>query len=536
MSNNWKSNIPLGILILFAGVYIGFQLNDAINKSWQNRNVKKFGEVLDFTDRYYLRKTDPNKLVEDAVKGMFQDLDPHTVYISKTEQQAAEEQFGGKFEGIGVEFQIIQDTITVVTPVTGGPSEALGIMAGDRIVKIEGKSAVGWTNEKVIKTLRGEKGSPVNVTIFRPASGKLTDYKIVRADIPLNSVESYFMFDDQTGYIDLTKFSETTADEMQKALEELKKQGMKRIVLDLRNNPGGYLNQAQKVADLFLNDNKLIVYTKGRLPQFDEQLFASQSYPYEKIPLVILVNRGTASASEIVSGAIQDWDRGLIVGETTFGKGLVQKPIVLEDSSAIRLTIAKYYTPSGREIQRDYSNREKYFQEIIDRSESEGDNADHRAEKDSTRKVYKTKHGRTVYAGGGITPDYIVEPGNTSEYYSELRKNNIFYQFVRNYMDKERASISRLYKNDLKKFLIGFSFSDSDLNSFVKFASENKVKFDQKAFNDDKSFIASTLKAFVARDIWKNLGWYSVLLRSDKQFHKAISLFGEAESLEGLSG
>jgi carboxyl-terminal processing protease len=310
---------------------------------------------------------------------------------------------------------------------------------------------------------------------------------------------------------------------------------MKKFVLDLRNNPGGLLDQARLVADLFIDDNKMIVYTRGRVSDFDEEFTAETTFPYEKIPLVILVNRGSASASEIVSGAVQDWDRGLIIGETTFGKGLVQRSVLLDDGSAVRITIARYFTPSGRTIQRDYSDKKKYIEDLIERNETEQNNLDHNAEKDSSRSKFKTKHGRTVYGGGGITPDYIIEPETATNYSDDLRKNNIYYQFVRNYLDKYSKSIQNKYSGNLNTFINEFEFSEKEMEEFTNFASKLGVKFNVNEYLKDKMLIRTRLKAFVARDLFKQTGWYSVLLKDDRQFQKAVSLFGEAEKLPGFS-
>lgn len=524
---------PYFIIVLIVGVYIGWKVSDLT--SIHDPEVKKIGEILKYTEKYYVDTVNSKNLTEDAIKGMFSGLDPHTVYIPAKEQTAEEESFRGNFEGIGVEFQIVNDTITVVSPITGGPSESVGIISGDRIVKIDGKGCIGWKNQDVMKKLRGKKGTKVVLTIYRPSLKNTIDFNVVRDTINLYSIDASVMVDKETGYINLTRFSETTSDEMKKALKDLSAKGMKRLVLDLRNNPGGYLNEAADVADMFIDDNKMIVYTKGRLKNFDDEYHAEKTYPYEKIPLIILVNRGTASASEIVSGAVQDWDRGLIVGETTFGKGLVQRPFEFSDGSAVRITIAKYYTPSGREIQRSYKDKKKYYEEVIDRPVMEGENVNHLSEQAAQKPKFKTKNGRTVYGGGGITPDYFVEPGKISNYSIELRKNNVYYQFVRKYLDQNGVSVRNKYKNDINKFLKDFNFDEAQMNSFIKFAETLKVKFDAKGYAADKEDIRARLKAFVARDLYKNAGWYLTLLKSDRQFEKAMMLFPESEKISGLS-
>ncbi len=526
--------LPYFIIVLVLGVYLGIILSDYIYLSDKKQQIKKIGDVLNFTEKYYVDSVSSQKLAEDAIKGMFSGLDPHTVYISQKEEASEEESFRGNFEGIGIEFQLIRDTITVVSAITNGPSESVGIISGDRIVKIDNQNCIGLKNQDVMKKLRGAKGTQVNLTIYRPSTKNLHNFKIIRDRINLNSVDASLMYDKETGYINLTQFMETSTDEMKSSLQDLLSKGMKRLVLDLRNDPGGYLYQASNIADLFIDGNKMIVYTKGRTKNADEEFRAEKSYPYEKIPLIILVNKGTASASEIVSGAVQDWDRGLIVGETTFGKGLVQRPIQLSDGSAVRITIAKYYTPSGRQIQRDYKDKGNYYKEVIDRLETEGENVDHKTEKDTVRPKYKTKNGRIVYGGGGITPDYIVEPGTVSNYSVELRKNNAYYLFVRKYLDQNGNMLKNKYQNNLKLFVDEFQFNDTQIREFARYAESLKVKFDAAGFEKDKEDIRSRLKAFVGRDIFKNNGWYLTLLKSDRQFQKAISLFSEAEKISGL--
>lgn len=335
MRKNLK-NILLITITLIIGVYIGIRFNSILNISTSDSDIQKISDVLRYTKTFYIDSVDNSKLVEDAIKGMFSELDPHTVYIPVKDQIASEEEFQGYFEGIGIEFQIIKDTVVVVSPITGGPSEAVGIVSGDKIIKINGEDCTGFTSEMIIKKLKGKKGTKVDVTIKRPSNNKEIKFTIVRDTINLYSIDAAFMYDNETGYINLTRFSETSTDEMLSALDKLSDQGMKQLILDLRNNPGGYLNQAHQIADIFIDNNKLIVYTEGRVKDANEQFKAQKEYPYENIPLIILVNRGSASASEIVAGAVQDWDRGLIVGETTFGKGLVQRAFLLPDNSAVR--------------------------------------------------------------------------------------------------------------------------------------------------------------------------------------------------------
>lgn len=531
-----KSKFPFtGIFLIIIGIILGIEIQKVLSSDNLRENLKKFNDVLTYTDKYYVEDIDSQKLIEAAITGMLDSLDPHSVYIPAKSMQTVEEQFRGNFEGIGIEFQVINDTLTVVSPITGGPSEALGIMAGDRIIKISGKECVGITSEQVRQKLRGPSGSKVTITIHRPGIKDLMDYEITRDKIPLYSIDAHFMYDKETGYLSLSRFSETTTTEVADALNDLKKMGMKKLVLDLRNNPGGYLNQAYQIADMFIDNDKLIVYTKGRRSEFDEEYKAKQYFPYEKIPLIILVNSGSASASEIVSGAVQDWDRGLVIGETTFGKGLVQRQFLLSDNSAVRITISKYYTPSGRLIQREYKDKKTYYSELINREdEAEGDNIEHKAEKDSSKPIFKTKGGRIVYGGGGITPDYIVPSEKITPYSVSIRRANLFYQFVLGYMDRNGELIKKKFGTDIQSFKKNFVFSGNDLNEFIKFVSSKKIEFKKDDYEKDKVFIRTQLKAYVARDIWKNEGWYQTLLEIDNQFIKAVNRFNEAEKIAKL--
>ncbi len=529
--------IPMTIVVLTIGIVLGIQIEKIFSGDNLRDSIIKFNDVLTYTEKYYIEEVDTQKLVEAAINGMLSDLDPHSVYIPPKQFESVEESFRGDFEGIGIEFQVVNDTLTVVSAISGGPSEALGIMAGDRIIKINGKEVIGITNDGVRQKLRGKSGTKVNVTIARPGIKNTIEYEITRDKIPLYSVDVGFMWDSKTGYVSVSRFSETTYDELVEQLKQLSKSGMKQLVLDLRGNPGGYLEQAVKMADLFIDGNKKIVFTVGRRTEFNDERNASESSPYEKIPLIVLVNKGSASASEIVSGAVQDWDRGLIVGETTFGKGLVQRQFNLSDNSALRLTISEYYTPSGRLIQRDYKNsesREDYYSEISEREEKEGENLHHSAEKDSVKPVFKTKGGRVVYGGGGITPDYIVKTDNVTEYTTNLLKNNLFYLYVLSYLDINDKKIKERYGNNLAKFRDEFTLGAGEIKRFQEFAESKGVKYNEEEYKQDHDYISSRLKAQIARNYWKNEGWYSVILKIDNQILQAVNLFDEAKDLANL--
>jgi carboxyl-terminal processing protease len=521
-------------IILTLGIVLGMQIDKIFSGDNLRENIRKFNDVLTITEKNYVEEVDTHNLVEEAIKGMLDQLDPHSVYIPADQFNNIEESFRGNFEGIGIEFQVVNDTLTVVSPITGGPSEALGIISGDRIVKIEGVDCIGITNEEVRQKLRGEAGTKVTVTIIRVGVEKGIEYEIIRDEIPIYSVDTHFMYDNNTGYISVSRFSGTTYDELIDALDDLRIQGMEKLVLDLRGNPGGYLEQAVKISDLFIDGNKKIVYTRGRKSNFDDELYAELPSAYEKIPLIILINRGSASASEIVSGAVQDWDRGLIVGETSFGKGLVQRQYSLFDNSAFRLTISKYYTPSGRSIQRDFEKKEDYYADLRNRNEEEGENFTHTVEEDSLRPVFKTNRGRTVYGGGGITPDYLIKSDHLTEFTRELLRNNVFYQFVLNYVDNYGNTINSLYGENLKQFNNEFSFNDVDFDTFLNFVESKNVEIVEEELAKDKEYILARLKAQLARHFWKNEGWYNVLLNIDTQFKKSITLFDEAKEIADL--
>lgn len=529
--------IPVIVIILTIGIVLGIQIEKIFSDDNVRDGSEKLNEVLSYTQKYYIEEVDTPKLVDAAINGITDQLDPHSFYISAKDFSSVEESFRGDFEGIGIEFQIVNDTITVVSPITGGPSETLGILPGDRIIKIEGENCVGFNNDQVREKLKGKAGTKVNVSISRTGVPDLIDFEITRDKIPIYSVDASLMLENNTGYISVSRFSETTFDELNEALTKLKQQGMKQLILDLRGNPGGYLSQAVDMADLFIDGKKKIVYTEGRRKETDEEYFASKPSPYEETPLIVMINHGSASASEIVSGAIQDWDRGLIIGETSFGKGLVQRQFLLSDNSALRLTISKYFTPSGRSIQRDYSDKKKYeeyYANFNDSSVAQGDNLEHSAEEDSTKPVYHTHSGRVVYGGGGITPDYIINNERITSYTSNLLRQNVFYQFILNYIESNGKEITTTYSDDLSKFSSDFELSEVDMNNFVKFASSKEVKFSENEYNTDKEYIKTRLKAQLARNYWKNEGWYTVMLKVDNQVETALGLFGEAKEIANL--
>ncbi len=542
--------------IILLGIVIGMFISPLVSSDSVYDQFEKYKKVFGITVKNYVDDVDTQKLTESAIRGMLGELDPHSVYITAKEMKEVQEDFQGSFEGIGVQFDMINDTIVIITPISGGPSESVGILAGDKIIKIDGENAVGIDRNEVPKKLKGPKGTIVNVDIKRGNNSKLLPYSITRDKIPLHSVDAAFMFDGtDIGFIKVNRFAANTFDELSSSLNKLSSQGMKKLILDLRGNPGGFLQQAYMMASEFLPKGDTIVFTKGRRPEFDEYLINTKTGEYGNIPLIVLINQGSASASEIMSGAMQDLDRGLIVGTTSFGKGLVQRQYEIGDGSAFRLTISRYYTPSGRSIQRPYKDKADY-RKLVGRLElEEGSNIQHALEKvkkdikkendeelakDNKSKnivnldsipIYKTRKGRTVLGGGGITPDYIIKSDTLTDLSVDLRMNRIFYEYVNNDLDNGK-SIKSKYNNNFKEFLKDFEVSDKMLKDFKKLAESKKIKWNDKEFEIDKDFIMGEIKGTIASINWGTEARYEVFFSTmDRQVLKSLKLFPEAEKI-----
>lgn len=528
--------ISAGLIIV--GMMVGFTLKGSLSGqsglSFTN-NLNKFQDVIRLVSANYFEEVKTDKMIDDAIVGMLKGLDPHTFYIPAEEFKQVNEQMTGKFQGIGIEFNILEDTIYVVSPITGGPSEKLGIQPGDRIVKIEDQNVAGVniSNNDVFKKLRGAKGTKVKVSIKRHSVKSLLDFDIVRDDIPLNSVDYSYMVDNKTGYIRVSRFAETTVEEFIEHMQRLKSKGMENLVLDLRNNPGGYLDKARIMADMFLTHDKLIVYTKGRIPSSNHEYSTMPEIQnFEKGGLVVLINQGSASASEIVSGAVQDWDRGLIVGTRSFGKGLVQQQYALNDGSAIRVVISRYYTPSGRCIQKPYTKGSKdYEDEVYERYES-GELFDASKVKLPDSLKFKTKAGRTVYGGGGIMPDVFVpaDTSGTSGYLSNLFSKNVFRTYAFRYAENH-PNLKATYKDGFE-YAKKFDVSDQMLKEFIAHATEKSAVYVEKDFNKSKKYILLNIKAMIGRAVYNDDGFYPVTLGMDETFKKALSLMPDAVKLE----
>jgi carboxyl-terminal processing protease len=488
------------------------------------KTENKFAAALQIIRLQYVDTTNEEKLTEVAIRSMLKELDPHSVYMSKQEIDKANEPLLGNFEGIGVQFNIIKDTIIVITPVPNGPSEKLGIMSGDKIVKIDGEDATGEkiNSDFVVKRLRGPKGSSVKVSIFRRGKKELLDYTIVRDKIPINSLDAAYMSTEDIGYIKLNKFAQTTMSEFSEALSKLKKQGMKNLILDLRDNNGGYLNTAIELADEFLKKGQLIVYTEGVHSNRSVNL-ATEKGNFEKGKLVVLINEGSASASEIVTGAVQDWDRGLVIGRRSFGKGLVQRPFTLPDLSVIRLTTAHYYTPTGRCVQKPYNDGiEKYYKDLTNRyKHGELTNPDSIKFPDSLK--YYTPNNRLVYGGGGIMPDIFIPLDTTkvSDFYQDLLRKNIINLYVLKYLDINRETLKKQYP-DMEVFLKGYNLTNDFMQDFLKYSEEEGVKKDEEGYKVSETYIKNFIKAWIARNLWDYDAYWRISNEQDDVYLKAV--------------
>jgi len=518
-------------LLIFASVMIIMPITQKLYSNQTNpyaiieKKFKVMNQILYYVNQLYYEDVDMEALMDGAFKGIMDELDPHSIFISAKDQENIDELFRGEFQGIGIEFDILNNYITVISPVVGGPSEKAGLLAGDWIINIDGKSAKGVDREDVYKKLRGKKGTRVDLTIGRYGVGPF-DVTIIRDDIPLFSVRATSMLDNETGYIWLTRFSTKSGPEVKQSLDMLMDKGMKRLVLDLRNNSGGILEQAAEVANIFISKKDTLVYTKGKNKQASQAFVASPKKGNSSFPLIVLINRGSASASEIVAGAVQDLDRGLVIGETSFGKGLVQRQAGLSDGSAIRVTIAQYYTPSGRLIQRpfDKENQDNYYSELYEE--------DREAKIDSLKKLkppFKTRSGRIVYGGGGVTPDIYIPFNmklNSATRQIMSHPNRLMFNWSTNYISNQEEELFSSYVD----FQSSWSVSDDDFNSFLNYAKsqDKKIKIDEAL--SDKKYLKTMLKSEIAGAKWGINELWGVRVNADNQLIESLKHFDKASS------
>lgn len=492
-----------------------------------NKNTFKLGQTLHHISNDYVEPTEIDNITEQAIIDMLKKLDPHSTYISKEDVKAMNEPLEGNFEGIGVTFNILEDTIYIISPISGGPSEKVGIMAGDRIVTIEGENVAG-TNIKskgVRDRLLGEKGTKVTVGIKRKGNKDLLSFTITRDKIPIYSIDANYMMNDSIGYIKVNRFSRTTMNEFFEAFEELEKKGMNNLILDLSGNGGGYLEVAVRLADQLLSDEKLLVYTEGEnSPRYEHT--ANDPGRFEEGKLAILIDEGSASASEIVSGAVQDWDRGVIIGRRSFGKGLVQKPFMLSDSSLIRLTIARYHTPTGRMIQKPYKKGyEAYRKDIINRfNKGELMSQDSIHFPDSLK--YKTlRNKRPVYGGGGIMPDFFIPLDTThiTDFYRKIMSHGFLNRFVLNYVDDHRKELDKKYP-EFAQYKAHFTVPETLVNKLVQFAEEEGLTPLPDELESSKKQIKHVIKSYIARDLWEMNEFHQIFNKENETIQEAFKI------------
>lgn len=520
----------LAAAVICAAATFGISAQYSRSKS-ASRQQQKLLMVENIVNNLYVDNVDEEKIVENAVRGILENLDPHSSYSTKEETTSSQETMQGSFSGIGIQFNMQKDTLYVVQTIAGGPSEKVGILPGDRFIAVDDSIIAGrkLKNTDIMKRLRGPKGTKVNIKVKRGSNAELLEFRITRDDIPLNSIDAVYMADGKTGYIRLSRFAATSYKEFKDAITKLKKQGMQQLILDLTDNGGGYMQIAAQIANEMLNRGNLIVYTQGRKSP-RQNLNADGSGTFRTQKVVVMINQFSASASEILSGAVQDWDRGVVVGRRSFGKGLVQREFLLPDSSSFRLTIARYYTPSGRNIQKPYvkGDREDYDKDIIDRyNHGELQSADSIHFADSLKHTTLRLH-RTVYGGGGIMPDVFVPLDTTqyTDYHRRLVAKGIIPQFALRYVDKNRADLKAQYP-DAQKFIKEFTVTDEMLNNLVDAGKAEKVDFDKSQFAKSKEMLRTFVKAAIANDLFSTGAYFQIVNEQNDIYKEALSIIND---------
>jgi carboxyl-terminal processing protease len=555
--------VSLGAVLLVAGIVLGMQINAAVSEDNTYQYLKKLEKAFLLIREQYVEEVDSAVLSEHAIEGMLKGLDPHSVYINAENMRRVSEEFNASFEGIGIQYEFVDgptgrdsDTLTVVSVIPGGPSEEAGLSSGDRIIAIDGRTAVGFTSEDVQRNLKGPRGTRVDLTVKRPGYPDVLEFTITRDEIPLFTLDSSYMIDEETGYIRLNRFARTTHSEFISAVTDLKAQGMQRLILDLRGNAGGYMDMAIRISDEFLGDRQMIVSARGRRPEFNQNVYARSGGAIENNAVIVLVDEMSASASEIVAGALQDHDRALILGQRTFGKGLVQKQYALSDSSVLRMTISRYYTPSGRLIQTPYSNgdREDYYREKTTRRTEDTLSAEQLSDLLPDSLKFRTTGGRLVFGGGGILPDVMVRPDSASLLLKTLVSRNIETNFVRAWLDRNAAELHRQWDGRRGAFLNDFTISDETFNEYLEYASAHGVHvvddrpepvdegdgapryFTRDEVEADRYVLATRLKGRIAMRIFDRSAWYPITNPLDRVFVEAMSRWAPAEQLSEQYG
>lgn len=523
-----KAILPLvGALILIVGIWIGNSFSDRnvlrIKPSTQE-NANKLVSLIDYIEDNYVDSIDKGKLIDDAIQSVLQNLDPHSYYLTAEHRADEEERMNGAFDGIGIEFLILRDTLMVVKTIENGPSAKAGILSGDRIVRVNETEMSGkdLNGDKAQKLLKGQKGSDVKVSVLRPGNAEILSFNIERGSIPLESVPAAFMLDDSIGYVKIERFAATTYDEFMRGVEPLKEKGCNKLIMDLRGNGGGLLDQAAQMVEEFLTPGKLIVYTEG-IHTGKNTLVSEKKGKFREMEVIVLIDQNSASASEIVAGALQDWDKSITVGRRSFGKGLVQHEMELADNSALRLTVARYYTPTGRCIQKPYGDSINYDDDFDSRvSSGELMEADSVSFPDSL--MFKTPGGRVVYGGGGIMPDVFVPLD--SIYFSgllgEIAYRGLIRDYCFNYIDKNRTSMSKFKDED--GFIEDFVVHDGMVTDLVQLAEKDKIKVNKAALKKITPHLKNRIKAQLARNMYDDNAMYRVLSETDMDLKKALQV------------
>ena len=522
-------------VLTFSAVLFGFAVSTPLQSLAQSNSdlleqLQRFNKILTLIKHNYVDEVETEELIDGAIEGMLKDLDPHTNYLKPKAHDRMQELNSGEYSGIGISFEIVEGVLTVISPIEGSPSWDLGIKPGDRVIEIEGESAIGITQTEVYDRLRGPEGSKVDVTIERPGEEELRYVTITRSKIAIKSVSQQFMIEPGTGYIRANRFSAHTADELEEALNELADQGMERLVLDLRGNTGGYLTQAIEVTDKLISGGKLVVFTRGRVHGSSEEYFSTDGATHEPFPLIVMINEGSASASEIVSGAVQDWDRGLVVGTTSFGKGLVQRQFPLRGGGSLLLTVAKYYTPSGRLIQRPYDDRDRA--QYVSEAGTDGDHADleEDVEVDAPdQPSHMTAAGRPVFGGGGISPDIVIDPDySLTDDESALlnTETRLFFDFANEYIGRQHPDFG-----EFADYAASWHADQAMLEAFREFALNAEPELDPEIFDRNAEFIDDRLRMEFAGNLWGPSQRYQIAMLNDPAVREALTHFESAAML-----
>jgi carboxyl-terminal processing protease len=541
-NNSTVVRIPIWIaLAVVVGILLGANFfGGQTRMSDVSKSSNKYREIISLIESSYVDSVNTDSLVDFSIKKMLEKLDPHTAYFSTEEAGSARSQLESGFDGIGIEFNMFNDTVYVMNAIVGGPSNAVGIKSGDRLLKADGYVLTGpkVTNGFIFSKLRGVRGSEVKLEVLRNGEKGIKKFTVTRDRIPSYSVSAGYMIDAQTGYIKVDRFTESTFEEFRNVLNTLKTAGAKRLMLDLRNNPGGYKDRAEKMVDELLAGEKMIVYTDGKGTKYDTQTYTKREGIFEKGAVMVLVDENSASAAEIVAGALQDNDRALIVGRRSFGKGLVQMPVNLQDGSELRLTISRYYTPSGRSIQKPYvMGQEEDYEKDYDKRLKSGEFFSADSIKFNEKLRYKTFGGRIVYGGGGITPDVFIPRDTTyfTKYLSDLWGKNIIREFALNYTNDNIKSLEKLTFKDFNKF---FVVNDAMMIEIQKLAKQANVKMRVRDYERSMPYIKAQVKAYIARNVWQrkmsdglNNEYAQVMAPLDDTFQKALAQFDKAEKM-----